>query len=71
MFQANQTAGVNSAGPSCSSNQSQQITTGPLVVEVHHYDDESRFGFDRVVSFDVSFWSADRFRQFWEFLHNN
>lgn len=69
MCQANQTAGETFAGPSFSTNQNELKATGPLVVKLKPYDDEARFGFDEVVTFDVSSWSSDRFRLFWDFMH--
>jgi hypothetical protein len=64
------TAGESTIGPACIINYSEKPVTGPLVIEVVQYDDELLIGSDEVVTFDVSSWSADRFRQFWEFMHN-
>jgi hypothetical protein len=62
-------AGESIIGPAICSTQSETINYGPLVIEVIQYDDEYRFGCAEVVTFDISSWSADRFRQFWEFIH--
>lgn len=54
MCQAKQTADAISAGSSLSTKQNEMKATGPLVVEVVQYDNESRFGCGEVVIFDVS-----------------
>jgi len=54
MCQANQTFGENIIDPSYCTNLKKQMTTRRLVVEIVQYDDDSRFGCDEVITFDVS-----------------